>query len=471
MAKVSKNIRRLRTERAMTQEELAEQLCVTRQTISGWENDRTQPDIDMLEKLSEVLGADIEELIYGKKRNVGLEDSKARSRKAMNILLAVIGSLLAAVGVVILFVLLWERLPIAVKAGFAFLPLLAGAGLALFVLIKKAENTVSRESCAVLWEAAVVITNALVNGLFNTEIGFLNLLFIDIVLILPIMFIMDSAAAFTAALGSTLVWYTDCLSGRNMPYTGFAVPVFILMLAVCAAFVLRDKKRRAYTLWPSLFGGTYALAAMLTALSDAPELTAFLLAFGVTAALFAAGGDKGAPFRTFAQVLICPLSIAFIIFAEFDAFDCRFDAGLVPSFIVPALIIICSAVFGRKTLLADKYRAVFFGLECAAFLLTLIVSAADGDFDDALWIYTLLNGVIGIVTTARGVTLARLSAVNLGLVTVIASIYIVIIAIEPEPLVIGLSFLIVGCLILAVNKLLMKKFRERKENGEVDNNA
>ena len=62
MAKISKNIRRLRNERGLTQEALAEKLNVTRQTVSSWETDRTRPDIDLLEAISAALNADIEEL-------------------------------------------------------------------------------------------------------------------------------------------------------------------------------------------------------------------------------------------------------------------------------------------------------------------------------------------------------------------------------------------------------------------------
>ncbi len=50
----------------MTQEQLAERLNVTRQTLSSWETGRTQPDIDTLHSLSLVLEVSVEELIYGK---------------------------------------------------------------------------------------------------------------------------------------------------------------------------------------------------------------------------------------------------------------------------------------------------------------------------------------------------------------------------------------------------------------------
>ncbi len=38
MAKVSKSIKKLRSENGMTQDALAEKICVTRQAISSWEN-------------------------------------------------------------------------------------------------------------------------------------------------------------------------------------------------------------------------------------------------------------------------------------------------------------------------------------------------------------------------------------------------------------------------------------------------
>lgn len=39
MAKVAKNLRRLRTDCGMTQAQLAEKMHVTRQAISNWENE------------------------------------------------------------------------------------------------------------------------------------------------------------------------------------------------------------------------------------------------------------------------------------------------------------------------------------------------------------------------------------------------------------------------------------------------
>lgn len=65
---VGKNIASFRSQRKITQSELADRLCVTRQAVSNWENGKTEPDIETLHKIAEILEISIEELIYGSKR-------------------------------------------------------------------------------------------------------------------------------------------------------------------------------------------------------------------------------------------------------------------------------------------------------------------------------------------------------------------------------------------------------------------
>ena len=66
---VSDSIKKLRKEKGMTQDELAEKLCVTRQAVSNWEQGKTQPDVDTLTKLAEIFGVSVERIIYGKEKS------------------------------------------------------------------------------------------------------------------------------------------------------------------------------------------------------------------------------------------------------------------------------------------------------------------------------------------------------------------------------------------------------------------
>ncbi len=65
---INENIRTFRENKNITQSELAERLFVTRQAVSNWENGKTEPDIDTLNKIATVLEISVEELIYGFKR-------------------------------------------------------------------------------------------------------------------------------------------------------------------------------------------------------------------------------------------------------------------------------------------------------------------------------------------------------------------------------------------------------------------
>ena len=65
MRDIGKNIKDLRIAKNLTQDQLAEKLFVTRQTVSNYENGKSRPDIDMLAKMSEVLECDVNSIIYG----------------------------------------------------------------------------------------------------------------------------------------------------------------------------------------------------------------------------------------------------------------------------------------------------------------------------------------------------------------------------------------------------------------------
>lgn len=71
----------------MTQDELAEKLFVTRQTVSNYETGRSRPDVEMLTKIAEILGVDANTVIYGKQEPPQLRQEKLRLAVAAGITL------------------------------------------------------------------------------------------------------------------------------------------------------------------------------------------------------------------------------------------------------------------------------------------------------------------------------------------------------------------------------------------------
>ena len=76
---LKENIKTIRKQRGLSQEELAIKLNVVRQTISKWENGLSVPDSEMLISMSEVLETPVSTLI-----GENISESKADELKAIS---------------------------------------------------------------------------------------------------------------------------------------------------------------------------------------------------------------------------------------------------------------------------------------------------------------------------------------------------------------------------------------------------
>lgn len=62
---LGRSIKKYRKQLSMSQEQLAEKVFVSRQTISSWENDKSYPDIHSLVLLAEIFQTPVDKLIKG----------------------------------------------------------------------------------------------------------------------------------------------------------------------------------------------------------------------------------------------------------------------------------------------------------------------------------------------------------------------------------------------------------------------
>lgn len=67
--KIGSFLKKLRKEKSLTQEQLAEQLHVSARTISRWETGSNMPDISLLAELAETFDVSIPELINGERKS------------------------------------------------------------------------------------------------------------------------------------------------------------------------------------------------------------------------------------------------------------------------------------------------------------------------------------------------------------------------------------------------------------------
>ena len=78
---LGERIYKLRTEKNLSQGELAERLDVSRQSVSKWENNNAVPDLEKIIVLSEIFGVSLDELVKGKKTAENAEISETQEQQ------------------------------------------------------------------------------------------------------------------------------------------------------------------------------------------------------------------------------------------------------------------------------------------------------------------------------------------------------------------------------------------------------
>ena len=82
-----KQIRHLRTQLGMTQEELAGELNVTRQALSNWERDVNEPDLNMLKKICFLFGVNMDD--FAKEVITKMETYEKKEKRQFNKVMAI----------------------------------------------------------------------------------------------------------------------------------------------------------------------------------------------------------------------------------------------------------------------------------------------------------------------------------------------------------------------------------------------
>ena len=77
--KIGTFLKQLRQERQLTQENLAEIMCVTNRSVSRWENGVNLPDLPTLIQLADFYGVELRELLDGERKPDAMNTTEAKS--------------------------------------------------------------------------------------------------------------------------------------------------------------------------------------------------------------------------------------------------------------------------------------------------------------------------------------------------------------------------------------------------------
>ena len=114
---LGKQIKMYRQEARLSQEDLADRVYVSRQTISNWENDKSYPDVNSLVLLSEVFHISLDKLIKGDiemMKNVINKDDVLKLNRYGNISGVLMAICIVSVAPLFIFAGIWSVIPLGI---------------------------------------------------------------------------------------------------------------------------------------------------------------------------------------------------------------------------------------------------------------------------------------------------------------------------------------------------------------------
>lgn len=472
MPKISKNIKKIRTEKNLTQDALAEKIHVTRQAISNWENDKTKPDIEALEMLAEVLGVEIEELIYGEKKEALISQDKTREKNRIKIILAIIGSLFVASGLALVFFGFWQGLSLPVQTAFSILPMIIGQAIAIFTYLKKKDSIAWCEGAAIIWTVGIVSTIALIDYIYDVSWIYTDYLLVDSLLILPVMFIFGAV--------SPLIFY--CYMTIHISTVGNLQNVIfsIILFAAGAVYTYllsrnKDDFRGKAAQWVMALTSIPLINIYIYAAFDSDLLEDYILISAICLISYFLCVFIAAPQNSSFSLPYRPISIAGLCVATtgltFATSAYTFGFAEIILAVVLVAIPLFIGVIKREELSENIAKtmvsAISLAISIAAFVLSVVCVKEVG-----YYIMAVLTIAFGGALVYYGIKELRLFPINLGLITAFIQIVSIYASFRhPEVFVLGLLLAIFGAVIIVLNwKLLsMKKSLKEQLSGGDDN--
>ncbi len=430
----------------------------------------------MLESLANVFGVGIEELIYGEKKVVGLEPEKSDRRKLINIVLATLGSLLTAAGILIILVAIFDEIPEFLLAILCYVPLLIGGAVAAFSYAKKKNSIGWCEGAGVAWVAGLAASYALIIGSHGIYTGdFIVQGIIMAMLTLPMAFMLKSVFPLTAYYVISILFSISSPMSSVWDKTTIAHTIIGIILFLIGLIYVKstDKNdyRRIYSTWLVVLSASAIL--LFYGISEVAMI--FSTLFGITTALYAAdrGEDSRYPFR----YLAVPLSSIMFVILTFNTDNWFGDApylhtenkllspGIAP--FLCAIAIAISVYYSRKSFVKNPVKTAYIALSGATYLMgTLCHIFAEfirGDIHDFISItVTAIALAASLILVASGIKKMKLLLMNFGLIMLCVIIFLILLEGETDAILIGLACVAMGGALLLTNYKLSKSFKAKE---------
>ncbi len=477
MTKISKNIKKIRTEKQLSQEELAQKLFISRQAISSWENGRTQPDIEMVQKLAEVLEVPVEALLYGAKRNTTLEKG-VDTKNNLSILFSVLGSLFLGCGVIIVLMSYWNYLPTILKTVVAFLPMLLGQATAVFVHLKKSDSDIWKEGASVVWSVGIISTIGLTSVAGSLYWSIPACLIIDAVFMLFVMMFFKTITPLPfyyifAVLGSLMIITGNIYSDKiNLFCFLSAIPLLFF------GFFMVRKNRKSYRDSQYIIAIWVSVIALIVWIALSLHFVLKLDYLSVLGAIFVSLyclSEKESRENPFYPLGVSGSAVFSILAAlrcfvqPLKSFYGSIELLKTTDFLIPLAlssgILIFGFIKGKNTFKKDKLKLVFCALGAFCTLVSQLHIFSDiALFAGIICVFTAF--LEGLTLSFKGAKEKSYYSMNTGIILLVTIMLFALVYVNIRLFVIGALFFFCGGVLLTSNIFINKQIKAEKNSLE-----
>ncbi|MCG8310672.1 MAG: DUF2157 domain-containing protein [Cytophagales bacterium] len=422
-----------------------------------------------LRVLPELIGADIitTEKAEEIKRYFG--DKKDRSQSRLIVIFSILGALLIGLGIILIIAHNWDELSRSTKAAFAFLPLVIGQSIGVYVLLKKADSTGWREAAAAFLFCTVGASISLISQIYNIPGNLSTFLLTWMVLCLPTVYLLRSAIASMLIIAG-ITYYaceTSYWARNDRPSWEYWVVVALLIPHYYSLY-RKNLKSNFFILLSWLI--PLSITICLGTLSDHKEEFMFIAYFSWFGLSCISGdllfserkGIIGNAYTTIGSIGTVALLLA-LSFEWFWNDLSKLEMSVLPSDLMVAALISLATIgllmwkIKYKTMKSVQFTEIIF--------LIFIVIFAIGFSSSVIPILAInmLVLILGLRIIWEGARKNHLGMLNYGLLIVTALIVCRFFDADISFIARGVMFVLVGAGFFAGNFLLLKKRRSHEK--------
>lgn len=395
---------------------------------------------------------------------------ESTSHNRLFIVFGILGALLMGLGIILILAHNWDEFSRAVKTGFAFLPLIIGQVLCVYILFKKADAVTWRESGAVFLFFAVGASISLVAQIYNIPGNLSAFLFTWMLLGLPLVYTMkSSAASLLYIIGIT--YYAAEIGYWTYP-TAESHLYWLLLLLILPHYYLLYKKspHSNFMIFHNWFVPISVLIALGTVAKKTEELMpiAYMSLLGCYYLIGNNSYFKTQKRRNNGYLILGSLgTIALLLILSFDGFWTKLSGK---RFLFNELIItpefwfaLVFSLFALVLLYSQKRKNPLQNIQSQelVFLIFIPVFILGLFSSVSVILINLLVFGIGIFTIRKGAKINHLGILNYGLGIITALVICRFFDTNLPFFIRGILFISVGIGFFAANYWMLKK---RKEN-------